>query len=238
MVGPKIKRFYKSVYIDSADRGYIILLDDRPVRTPMKNLLVLPSKRLATVVAAEWESQSKFIDQKSMLMTRYSNTALDRVQPNRVEIIDNIIKFSETDLVCYRVEEPVALAKRQIQIWQPHLDWLRESYNVRLVSTTGINHVEQDPVALSIIRRLLEDKDEFSLTGLHALTIGTGSIVLGLAVIDGVLDAANAFNAGYLDELYQTELWGEVPEANIRYQRVRSELLAVETFLNLFLDKY
>ena len=235
MTQQQIKRFYKEVDIERTAEGIEVRLDGRSVRTPMRAHLRLPTERLAREVAAEWADQTETVDLSSMPMTGFANTALDRVAPRRDEVIDELTGYAETDLLCYRSDEPAELVERQEGTWQPQLDWLADTHGARLVATSGIVYSAQDEAALAIIRGVVSARDEFSLTGLHVLTTGTGSVVLGLAVADGALDAAGAAAAGHLDELFQSELWGEDAEASARRERIGKELSSAETFLGLLI---
>lgn len=237
MMPPKIKRFYKSVHTKFTGRGYGVFLDERPIRTPKKALLNLPTERLAYAVAKEWENQEETVELSTMTMTGFSNTAIDRVVPYRSEVIDELTSYAETDLLCYRAEGPTQLVERQMRDWQPHLDWLEQTYGARLRSTTGVIFIKQDPTALNVIRGLVGERDDFALTGLQALTTTIGSIVLGLATSDGVLDAKGATAAGQLDEIFQEGLWGKDLEAASRRDRIGREMASVENFLGLLLSK-
>ena len=227
------KRFYKKVEVEVLADGFVVVLDGSPVRTPMKSKLQLPSQKLANAVAEEWDAQIETIDLASMALTGFANTALDRVRPRRKEVVDEIVGYADTDLLCYRAADPPDLVKRQEQEWQPHLNWLARTHGAQLVPTSGIVHVKQDVDALAAIRRVVGVRDDFTLTGLHVLMMGTGSFVLGLAMVEGALEASAAVAAGLLDEIYQAELWGEDPLLTERAEGLRRELLAAERFIGL-----
>ena len=237
MTGKAPKRFYKKVDVEALADGFAITLDGRPVRTPMKSKLQLPSHRLANAVAEEWDAQTETLDLASMALTGFANTALDRVRPRHKEVVDEIAGYAETDLLCYRAADPPDLVERQEREWQPHLDWLARTHGAQLVPTAGIVHVKQDAEALATIRHVIGVRDDFTLTGLHVLTTGTGSFVLGLAVVDGALEASAAVAAGLLDEIYQAELWGEDTLFTERREGLARELLAAERFIGLLLPQ-
>ena len=123
--------------------------------------------------------------------------------------------------------------ERQIAVWQPHLDWLAREKDIRLETTSGIVHVQQDDNELEKVRAIVDDRDDFALTGLQALTTGMGSVVLALAVAEGRLKAEEASSASLLDELFQAERWGEVPLAVERRAKLANELIQAERVLNL-----
>ena len=57
----KIKRTWETVDVQKNDTGFLVTLDNRPIVTPAKNTLVLPSSDLAKKVADEWREQSNEI---------------------------------------------------------------------------------------------------------------------------------------------------------------------------------
>ncbi|MGE5388689.1 MAG: ATP12 family protein, partial [Hyphomicrobiales bacterium] len=71
------KRFYKEATVGAADGGFSILLDGRPVNTPAKRRIVVPSRDLAEALAAEWAGQGEAIDPSTMPLTKLVNSALD-----------------------------------------------------------------------------------------------------------------------------------------------------------------
>ena len=237
MIPQSISRFYKSVDTDRTEDGYLVRLDGRPLRTPMETPLLLPNKRLAAVIAKEWNEQEETVNLLSMAMTGFANTAIARVAPRRKEVIDGLIAYAETDLVCYRAKEPAELVNLQARAWQPHLDWLEGTYGAKLLTTKGIIHLKQNRTTLDVIRRVLASRNDFTLTGVHVMTAAMGSLVLSLAVADGVLDARRAAAAGQLDEIFQAKYWGEDEEAISRRKRIAQEVALVERFLGLLFSE-
>ena len=78
--------------------------------------------------------------------------------------------------------------------------------------------------SLATLTRALERLDDFRLAALSLATTASGSLVIGLALIDGHIDAAAAFDAAELDATYQIEEWGEDAEATARRAEVREDL--------------
>ena len=60
---------------------------------------------------------------------------------------------------------------------------------------------------------------------------------MALAVADRRLDAAAAFDAALLEEIYQAELWGEDAEAAQRRTGLKKEIAAATSLLDLLRDK-
>jgi chaperone required for assembly of F1-ATPase len=228
-----MKRFYREVQIGDQDSGMQVLLDGRPVRTPAKNLLSLPTRPLADGIAAEWNAQDETIDPESMVLTRLANSAIDSVGQNRDLTVTEIARFTATDLVCYRVADPDELAVRQNSAWQPLVDWAAGQFQAELAVTDGLLPVAQSEACLSALRVAIEAFDDFPLTGLHAATAACGSVVMGLALGHGRIDGETAWEYSLIDETYQIESWGEDYDAADRRAALKRDIAAAAEFLTL-----
>ncbi|MFT5487953.1 MAG: chaperone required for assembly of F1-ATPase [Paracoccaceae bacterium] len=228
-----MKRFYKSVGIAEEESGFSVRLDNRPVKTPAKNQLLLPNRPLADAVAAEWEEQPEDIDAHSMRLTRLANSTIDRVIEHRLAVIAEVAGFAGTDLVCYRAAEPASLAKRQEEGWGALVSWVAERHGIDLAITTSLLPVAQSDASAKAVQTAIEAFDEFSLAGLHLVTSACGSVVLGLAVADNRIDGATAFELSLIDETFQIEEWGEEPEATKRRAGLLEDITAADTYLRL-----
>jgi chaperone required for assembly of F1-ATPase len=219
-----MKRFYKEVSVAPSEGGYCILLDGKPVKTPARNQLALPTEALAAAIAAEWQSQGEAIVATTMPLLRLANTVIDGVAVNRADVIAAILRFGENDLLCYRAHQPPALAARQREGWDPLLDWVRRRHGAHMKVAEGMAHIDQTLDALAALRDPLEDLDAFTLGGLHVIASITGSLVLALAVLEGFIPGAYAFALSRIDETYQAEKWGEDAEAQKRAAALAQEL--------------
>lgn len=227
------KRAYRGVAVVPLEGGFGIALDGKPVATPAKARLVLPSRALAEAVAAEWEAQGPEIDPLAMPLTRLAESAIDLVGPGRAELIARTAAYAATDLLCHRADGPAALVARQQAAWQPVLDWAALRYRAALKVTTGVITVEQLPAALEALRRAVAAYDDMQLTAVAAATAACGSLLLGLVLAEGRIDAEAASALSQLDEAYQSELWGEDEDAARRRQALRGDIAAAARFLIL-----
>lgn len=208
-----MKRFYREAAAAPGDGGWTVTLDGRPVRTPARALLELPTAALAEAVAAEWNSQEVEIKPAEMVLTGLANAAIDRIAPDRAAFAAGLARYAEADLLCYRAEAPPPLVARQADVWDPILDWAARRYDIVFVVTAGIVHAPQPGATLARIGEAYAALDAFRLAALSGIVTITGSAVIGLAVAEGALDAAGAWAAGQLDETWQAELWGDDPLA-------------------------
>ena len=227
-----MKRFYQSVEIAAADDGYRVLLDARPLHTPARRALMLPSAALAEALADEWRGQGETIGPEDMPLTRLASTAQDRMPELRAAAIDEVVGYAGTDLLCYRAATPLALVERQQHVWQPLLDWAASALGTRLAVTTTLLPVAQPDAAIRGLWAAVEELGDWPLVGLHAATTALGSLVLGLALTRGRIDAEQAVAASLLDELFEIERWGKDAETERRHHGLRREVDAAALFLD------
>ncbi|MFW5654079.1 MAG: ATP12 family chaperone protein [Roseicyclus sp.] len=207
------RRFWTEVDVAGGPGAWRVLLDGRPVRTPGRAPLDLPSAAMARAMAGEWAAQDRVIDPRTMPVTRSANSAIDRVVPQKAEVVAMLASYGETDLLCHRAEGPEALVALQSEGWDPILDWAAERLGARLRPTTGILPAEQPPEALARLSERLAAFDAFGLTAVHDLVTLSGSLVLGLAVAEGRVDAETGWALSRIDEDWQIAQWGEDEEA-------------------------
>jgi chaperone required for assembly of F1-ATPase len=210
------KRFYQTVDVTEGESGFGIALDGRPVRTPLKHPLVLPTRSLAEAIAAEWLGQDEVIDPANMPLTRLANTAHDRVAPRMAEIVAEIATYAGNDLVCYRAEGPDSLVLRQAQHWDPIVQRIEREIGGRFILVQGVIHHSQPAETIARLTARLERRDAFTLTGLHTMMTLTGSALIAEAVTCGFVTAETAWAAAHVDEDWQIEQWGADDEAAAR----------------------
>lgn len=226
----RVKRFYTSVAAAPVEGGFGVTLDGRPVRTPSRAILAVPSASLAEALAEEWAGQGEFIEPMSMPLTRLVNSALDGVAARIDETADEIVKYAGSDLLFYRAEGPSSLVVRQTRHWDPVLDFMRERLGARFVLSEGIRFVDQPEGSIGAVRAALP-QDALRLAALASMTALAGSALLPLGVWLGGLEEEAAWTAAHVDEDHQIELWGADAEASGRREARRREFAAAAAVL-------
>jgi chaperone required for assembly of F1-ATPase len=203
-----VKRFWSDVSV-APDRG--ILLDGRPVRTPGRVPLVLPTPALAKAVAAEWRAVGETLDPRAMPLTGLANAAIDRIAPDPQGFAVGIARFGESDLLCYRADSPAALIARDAARWDPLLAWAQHRYDVHFEIASGIVHRPQPAATLARLREAVAAQPAFVLAPLSSLVDLTGSLVIGLALVEGAVTPEAGWAAADIDGAWQREHWGTDP---------------------------
>jgi chaperone required for assembly of F1-ATPase len=210
------KKFFKEASIEQLEEGFSITLDGRPVKTPGKQVLLLPGKAAAEIVADEWNALEEVINPLKMPATRLANTAIDGVINEMQAVMEDISRYASSDLVCYRAESPQGLVQKQMEHWDPILDWA-QSFGATFETGEGISFVTQPKEAISIFgARLKAHEDPFKLACLHTFTSISGSALIALALAEEELDAEKAWAAAHVDEDWNISQWGEDFEAKER----------------------
>lgn len=228
-----MKRFYDEAKAFEADEGWGIALDGKPVKTPHRNALAVPSERLGYGIAAEWNGQEEDIDPRAMPMTGLANAAIDIIAPDPESFADELARYGENDLFCYRADNPRELQQRQCEAWDPLLDWARQRYDVSFETTTDIVHRPQPEPTVERLRAATRALDPFRLAALSPLVRIGGSLVGGLALVEGAAEEQQVWNAIRLDEDWNESQWGEDEEAIAARDAKRREFAAAMRFLRL-----
>jgi len=234
-----MNRFYKQVSTGPAlqGKGYVILLDGRPVRTPEKESLLVPTQALADAIAAEWDAQIDVIATETMPLTQMLTTAIDRSN-NRAAIEAEILRYLDSDLLSYRAGEPPQLAAEQDKLWDPWLKWFEKEYGSALEVTFGLSRLDQPKPAHDAVKKRVSAMDHHTFTAFQVAGSLTGSIVLALGMMDDAVDSDTAWKAALCEELFyervhDLEKHGLDPIEEKRRSFLKRDLEACVVYKNL-----
>ncbi len=227
------RRFWTTASPVPAGHGFAVHLDDRPVRTPAKVPLILPTESLARAIAAEWQGVEGSVNPAVMPFTRMANSAIDKVTPQFDAVAAMLAEYGGSDLICYRAEGQAPLFARQCEAWDPLLDWTASALHAPLVATIGVMHRAQPHASLDTLHQAVRALTPFQLTAFHDLVAISGSLVLGLAVTRGRLPAEAAWTLSRIDEDWQIEEWGVDEEAAEMAARKRADFFLADRFFAL-----
>lgn len=235
MQKPLPKRFYSQVSVKPEGDEFSVLLDGKTVKTPAKRVLKVPTSALAEHLRAEWDVQGDHIDPSTMLVTRLVNTAIDGVANEMQAVFDEIVRFSSSDMLCYRADAPVELVARQAVQWDPVLEWAANALGARFVLVEGIMPQQQPEEALSAFAKALQEfATPLELAALHTFTSLSGSALLALAFAKGFLNVEQVWALAHLEEDWTIEHWGSDSDAEVRRAKRFQELqAAVAVFASL-----
>lgn len=225
------KRFFKTATVKEERGKFTILLDGNQVKTPGKRLLSVEYDLVAKGLAKEWNGLGEYIDMTTMPLTRIVNSAVDGVADSKSSVSDAIASYIGSDLICYRADEPETLVARQVEQWDPILNWIRQRFDIELKCTTGIVHLEQPQASIQRVREFIDSFDCLKVAALYTVATICGSASLAIGLAEGKFSDVQIWNAANVDEDWNIEKWGEDEESlRIREFR-RSEFDAANVIL-------
>jgi chaperone required for assembly of F1-ATPase len=228
-----MKRFWKEVGVCEVAGGFAVTLDGRALKTQGKRAQVVPLRPLAEALAAEWVAQGETIDPAGFVLRDLADMAIDVIAEDRDAAIAGLLRYAETDTLCYRAEPDEPLHARQLELWEPLLSAAEARWDVHFERVAGVIHRPQAPATLARLKAVLEAKDMFALSALATLTPLSASLVIGLAALEPESDARQLWTAAELEEEWQAELWGREEEAELRRAKRFSAFSAAMQFARL-----
>lgn len=225
-----MKRFYREAAAVEGPDGWHVALDGRQVKTQGGRILVLPNRALAELLAGEWAAQGEQIDPRSLPMRDLADYALDVVAHDPAAAVAALLRYAETDTLCYRADPDEPLWKRQQAVWEPLLCVCEAREGIRLQRVSGVIHRAQDDAALAALRARLEALDYLTLAALTTLASLSCSLVIGLAALEPDADGEALWDAANLEEDWQAEQWGRDHEAEARREKRKRDFLAAMAF--------
>jgi chaperone required for assembly of F1-ATPase len=228
-----MKRFYKEASVAPDGDSWRVMLDGRAVKTQGGRAQLLPSQALAEAMAAEWAGQGETIDPAALVLRDLADHALDVIAAGRAAVIADLLRYAETDTLCYRAEPDEPLAARQGELWEPLLKAAEARWDVHFTRIAGVIHCPQPAATLARLKAVLATRDAFALAALTPLTTLAASLVTALAALEPGADVPALWDAANLEEDWQAELWGRDAEAQERRARRYASFAAAVRFAEL-----
>lgn len=228
-----MRGFYEKVTVQSNGSGFHILLDGKFAHTPLGQKLLLPSEILAKEVAKELAAQSGKAKKQDMPLLKLVYTAQDAGHEGQQALLEDLLRFSTTDLLCYRASAPQALVERQNLLWDPILDWAGQYLGVHFAVYEGVCYGAQSENTLIKIKLYLQAIScPFALVALHNMTSLLGSVLLAIALFEQCFPLEEVWSLAHLDEDWQEKIWGQDEMAQQRrqkqFQALQSAYKAIE----------
>ena len=220
-----MKKFWEKVSIKKiSSDSFCVMLDKRILKTPLERDLVLPNLNLAQEIVKEWDQDSKKINTESMIFYSLISTSLDKIIEDKNLYINDILDYIDTDLICYRAENPKELVELQKNKWDPIILLLEKYIGTNVEVFQGVLPKKQHATIHVKLNNIINQFDIFEISVLHRITNITGSIFLSLCVLKKDISKNEVFELSLLDELWQAENWGFDEETSRKRKEISIEL--------------
>jgi len=228
-----MKKFWKTIEIKKvSSKEFYILLDNKKLKTPLKNELILSNHLMAKEVLKEWDQSSDIINTDDLVFYGLLSTAIDKVREEKNSYINDIINFIDTDLICYRADNPIDLVSFQNKHWDPIILLIEKYINTNLSVFKGVMPSQQNSKVHHKIKNLVVELSNIQISVLHRITNLIGSVFLALCILKKDLSNKQAFELSFLDELWQAENWGYEEDASVKRKKIRTELNRLILFID------
>jgi chaperone required for assembly of F1-ATPase len=228
-----MKKFWKTIEIEKiSSKEFYILLDNKKLKTPLKNELILSNHLMAKEVLKEWDQSSDIINADDLVFYGLLSTAIDRVREEKNSYINDIINFIDTDLICYRADSPIDLVSSQNKHWDPIILLIEKYIDTNLTVFKGVMPSQQNLKVHHEIKKLVDELSDIQISVLHRITNLVGSVFLSLCILKKDLTKKKAYEFAFLDELWQAKNWGYEEEASIKRNKIRIELNRLIHFID------
>ena len=228
-----MRKFWKMVKVKKkSSNSYEILLDENVLKTPMKKKLTIQNSKIAEEIYKEWNQDKNILDTDAMIFYGIISTSIDKFNNNRILYVNEILNFIDTDLICYRAEEPNDLVQWQSKNWDPILLKVEKYINIKIDVFKGIMPLKQNKGIKFKITKFLTKFSDLEIIALHKITNITGSIFLSLCILNNDIIKEKVFELSHLDELWQAENWGYEEEASKNREKIKIQLNRTMYFLD------
>ena len=228
-----MKKFWETIEIKKvSSKEFYILLDNKKLKTPLKKELTLSNHLMAKEVLKEWDQRSDIIDTDDLVFYGLLSTAIDRVREEKNSYINDIINFIDTDLICYRADNPIDLVSFQNKHWDPIISLIEKYINTKVSIFKGVMPSQQNSKVHHKVKNLVVELSDIQISVLHRITNLIGSVFLALCILKKDLSNKQAFELSFLDELWQAENWGYEEDASTKRKKIRTELNRLILFID------
>lgn len=234
----EIKRFWKDVHLKFETPGngdedhFVVQLDRRNIRTPDGHILAVPADRplLACLIGQEWDEQTQVLRSHSLPLTSLMARAIDGLDDDttRKGVEEYLMRYFDTDAVCFFESEPPRLAKLQQERWVPIIDWARRTFDVKINTAHDALACQQPPETRAKIARVIAGLQPLDLASLERAVMTSKSMLIGLSLIHRHIEAEQAALAAEVETASQASAWGAIDDSHdVDHAQLRRQLASV-----------
>lgn len=189
---------------------YAVTVDGRKVKAFESNLpLAVPSEEMALCCAQEYAEQTGHINKLLMPMSDVCSGAL-HVAPQMIPPrIDYLMTFFQNDNMYFR---SAPIANQQDALIEPIVEWFEKTYGLSVPRIVGIGHPNVPPHAVAKMREALTamSMNPYQIVALCVAAQFTSSLLLPLALFNGVVDLPTALQINRAEEMHNISEAGMV----------------------------
>ena len=216
-----------------SDGIFNLFIKNKEVKTPEQVSFNFKDKTLPNLILEE----IKKFKLKNLNQSIYYNIfslAKDKVLINKQKYIEEVMKYINTDLICYWENKPDDLYALQLDNWNSQLKKLKKE-KLNFDYTFNILPIKQKKTSIELLKNKLIQLDDMILSCLLILTKTTSSLLLSYLFITDRIEPIDLYKNTYLHEIWQSKKWGIVQEEK---EKRESDLLTFKKIYKLIKINY
>jgi len=160
-------------------------------------------------------------------MTSLAARAIDKMDEatTRDDVRNALLKYLDTDSICFHQDYPEPLVRLQDDHWNPLLTWARDTFDVELLTSGSVLFSAQPAATKRKFDKVLQGFDPWQMAAMERVIFTTKSFIIALALVHGHVTAEQAALASQVEVASQIERWGEVEDSHdVDYHDVRRHI--------------
>ena len=201
---------YLKPKLKCSDGVFNLFINNKEIKTPEKVSFNFKEKIFPNLILKEIEK----LKLKNLNQSIYYNIfslAKDKIQVDKQKYIEEVLKYINTDLICYWVNKPDDLYTLQLDNWNSQLKKLKKE-ELNFDYTFNITPIKQNKSSIVLLKKKLIQLDDIILSCLLIITKITSSVLLSYLFITNRIKPIDLYNNTYLHEIWQSKKWGIVEE--------------------------
>ncbi len=216
-----------------SDGFFNLFINNKEIKTPEKVSFNFKEKIFPDLILKE----IKRFKLKKLNQSIYYNIfslAKDKILVNKQKYIAEVLKYINTDLICYWENKPDDLYALQLDNWNSQLKKLKKE-ELDFDYTFNIIPIKQKKSSIELLKNKLIQLDDIILSCLLIVTKTTSSLLLSYLFITNRINPIDLYKNAYLHEIWQSKKWGIVEEEN---EKRESDLLIFKKIYKLIKISY
>tara|TARA_B100000686_G_scaffold116504_1_gene123830 strand:- start:17937 stop:18641 length:705 start_codon:yes stop_codon:yes gene_type:complete len=226
----KLVKEYK--IIKNNNDFYKIVFNNKYFKTPLGNVIKFPSLKIAKIFLKKIKSSDKNQSQTTVSEIKLVYMAIDKIALSKSNYINNIAMNIQTDVICFFSSEQKSLYLKQKKLWLPLIQWMKDMYKVQILYSSTFKVHIQTKNNIERLKKIIKKYNIYELSALHTLIGITNSFVISLALLESKISYKKAFELSFLEELYQSSIWGEDEEALERLNSIKLDIKLVKDYFD------
>ena len=216
-----------------SDGVFNLFINNKEIKTPEKVSFNFKEKIFPNLILKE----IKKFKLKNLNQSTYYNIfslAKDKIQVDKQKYIEEVLKYINTDLICYWENKPDDLYTLQLDNWNSQLKKLKKE-ELNFDYTFNITPIKQNKSSIVLLKKKLIQLDDIILSCLLIITKITSSVLLSYLFITNRIKPIDLYNNTYLHEIWQSKKWGIVEEEK---EKRENDVLIFKKIYKLIKIKY